>query len=100
MKKLLLLVAAAAFIFVGCSDDGGTTPDGGGSAKAPTTYTQKALLEYFSGAWCPYCPDGKVYFEKIEADHPNGLFTSVVYHFNDQMDNVYDDAIDKKYQKL
>ncbi len=99
MKKLLLLVAAAAFIFVGCSDDGGTTPDGGGSAKAPTTYTQKALLEYFSGAWCPYCPDGKVYFEKIEADHPNGLFTSVVYHFNDQMDNVYDDAIDKKYQK-
>jgi len=95
MKKLLLLVALAAFVFVGCSDDG-ETPGGGGDATAPTSYTQKALLEYFSGTWCPYCPDGKVYFENI-AGQVGANFSSAVYHYSDNMDNLYDDEIDNKY---
>lgn len=101
MKKLFLLAIVAAFVFVGCKDDTtGTTPDGGSSA-APTTYTQKAFLEYFSGTWCPYCPDGKVYFENIANKVGEDVFSSAVYHrtssYADYMDNIYDDAIDAKY---
>ncbi|MBT8326275.1 MAG: Omp28-related outer membrane protein [Bacteroidia bacterium] len=100
MKKLFLLAILAAFVFVGCSDDTtGTTP-GDGSSAAPETYTQKSFLEYFSGTWCPYCPDGKVYFENIRAKVGEN-FSSAVYHrtstYADYMDNIYDDAIDAKY---
>ena len=100
MKKLFLLAILAGFVFVGCKDDTTTDPDGAGASAAPTTYTQKALLEYFSGTWCPYCPDGKVYFENIRAKVGNN-FSSAVYHrtssYPDFMDNIYDDEIDAKY---
>lgn len=99
MKKLFLLLAAGSLMMVGCSDEGsGTEPGGesGGAAKAPTSYTQKALLEYFSGTWCPFCPDGKVFFENIQGQVGED-FSSIVYHLNDDMDNTYDDAIDDKF---
>jgi hypothetical protein len=83
-------------MFYGC----GTTTTGGDddvAAKAPTSYTQKALLEYFSGTWCPYCPDGKVYANNITASVGAEKFTSVVYHYGDNMDNFSDDAIDDKF---
>lgn len=97
MKKLFLLAGLAAFVFFGCSD-GGDTPGEDGGAKAPTSYTQKALLEYFSGTWCPYCPDGKVYFENIQSK-VGANFSSVVYHYSDNMDNIFDDEIDGKFSK-
>jgi uncharacterized protein (DUF2147 family) len=94
MKKLLLLAFISAFVFVGCKDKE-TDIDGGD--KAPTSYQSKALLEYFSGAWCPYCPDGKKLSGEVKDRVPAGTYTSVVYHNNDQMDNLYDDAIDSKF---
>ncbi len=95
MKKLLLLAFISAFVFVGCGDK--TDDPSGGGDKAPTTYTSKALLEYFSGTWCPYCPDGKKLSLEVKDRVPAGSYTSVVYHNNDQMDNIYDDAIDSKF---
>lgn len=100
MKKLLFLGIIASAFLVGCgSDDAEPVKKPAEEIKAPTTYTQKALIEYFSGAWCPFCPDGKVFFERIENENPEGLVSSVVYHLGDDMDNSYDDAIDSKYSK-
>lgn len=84
MKKLLLIVTAAAMTFaVACKKkktDGGST-----GPKAPTSYTQKALLEYFSGAWCGYCPDGRVYAEAMEAKYGADKMYYVTVHQGDGM---------------
>lgn len=78
----------SAAVLVGCKDDGGdsTSPNGGdgnGSNNAKASYTQKAVLEYFSGAWCGYCPDGWLAAEAMMKTEAN-LF-SVVYHVSDGM---------------
>ena len=95
MKKLSLLLAVAAIVFVGCDPETRipVTPE----EVAPTNYTQKAVLEYFSGAWCGYCPDGRLREEAIRKDVDANKFMSIVYHRSDNMDNVYDDAIDAKF---
>jgi len=93
MKKLSLLLVAAAIAFVGC--DNSTNGDGG--VKAPSSYSSKAILEYFSGAWCGFCPDGKFMAEEIIQRVPAGSFDYVVYHLGDQMDILDDDDIDDKF---
>jgi hypothetical protein len=80
MKKLLLIVTAAALTFaVACKKkkEEGT--------KAPTSYTSKALLEYYSGAWCGYCPDGRVYAENLEKTYGSNKFYYVTIHQGDGM---------------
>ncbi|MFY0644003.1 MAG: Omp28-related outer membrane protein [Bacteroidia bacterium] len=94
MKKLSLLLLVASVALFSCKDKGTDDPNGGDAA--PTSYTQKVLIEYFSGAWCQFCPDGKVYSDNIEAKYGAGVST-VVYHLGDAMDNIFDDAIDDKY---
>lgn len=100
MKKLSLLLIIGAVAFAGCSDNGGGDDPG----TTPKTFTSKVLLEYFSGAWCPYCPDGKVYENNIRASVNPNQFMSVVYHNSapsigryDMMDILYDNPIEAKF---
>ncbi|MBS3914992.1 MAG: Omp28-related outer membrane protein [Bacteroidetes bacterium] len=86
MKKLLLVVTAAALTFaVACKKK--TTGDNGGGTKAPTSYTSKALLEYYTGAWCGYCPDGRVYAENLTKQYGADKFYYVTFHYGDNMQN-------------
>jgi hypothetical protein len=83
MKKLLLVVTAAALTFaVACKKK---TPGGDTTPKAPTSYTAKVLLEYFSGAWCGYCPDGRVFAESLTKTHGADKFYNVTIHQGDGM---------------
>ncbi len=95
MKKLSLLLLIASVALFSCKDEeGGNGSDGG--STAPTSYTQQVLLEYFSGAWCQFCPDGKVYSDNLESKYGAAVST-VVYHLGDAMDNIFDDEIDDTY---
>lgn len=85
MKKLLLVVTAVAMTFAVACKKKSKTDGGSTGPKAPTSYTQKALLEYFSGAWCGYCPDGRVYAEKLEAQYGSNKFYHVTIHQGDGM---------------
>jgi len=57
------------------------------SNTAPESYTQKVLLEYFSGAWCQYCPDGRVVAEKLVTKFGDNKFYPVTYHIGDYLEN-------------
>lgn len=88
MKKLSLLIVVASVILASCGESGN---------KAPENYTSKVVLEYFSGAWCGWCPDGKKMAEEIVDRVPTGTFDYLVYHAGDMMDILDDDDIDDKF---
>lgn len=94
MKKLLMPLALLALFFVACNpDDGSDDPNGEDSTDvneaptAPENYTQKAVLEYFSGAWCGWCPDGAYYAQRFESQFGGSKFYQVVVHRADAMEN-------------
>lgn len=93
MKKLSLLLLVASVALFGCKKE----DKGGDNGAAPTSYKQKVILEYFSGAWCGYCPDGKLMAEEVKERVPAGTFDYVVYHLADQMDILDDDDIDDAF---
>jgi len=79
--------ATAALILAGGMQS--CTPDepNNTSNTAPESYTQKVLLEYFSGAWCQYCPDGRVVAEKLVTKFGDNKFYPVTYHIGDYLEN-------------
>ncbi len=88
MKKFSILAAAALILAGGMQS---CKPDEAGNnnnSTAPTTYTQKILLEYFSGAWCQYCPDGRVVAEKLVNKFGANKFYPVTYHVGDYLENA------------
>jgi len=86
MKKFSILAAAALILAGGMQS---CTPDepNNTSNTAPESYTQKVLLEYFSGAWCQYCPDGRVVAEKLVTKFGDNKFYPVTYHIGDYLEN-------------
>jgi len=52
---------------------------------APATFTQKVLIEEYTGTWCGYCPDGAYQIEQIMAAHPGVVF-GAAYHDGDPME--------------
>ena len=72
----------------GTGGTGGTGGSGGGGGgvptigDVPTTFSQKALVEEFTGEWCGYCPDGALSLRDVEADHP-GKAIGASIHDND-----------------
>lgn len=84
MKKLFLLAfvaASAVGLMQSCKKtDSNSTP-------TYKTYTQKLVLEYFSGAWCGYCPDGRVYAEKLITKYGADKFYPVTVHYGDYLQN-------------
>jgi hypothetical protein len=93
MKKLLFIAFAAALTLTVACKKKKTTDVG---AKAPTSYAKKGLIEYFSGAWCGYCPDGWIYATNIKNANP-GKVEAVVIHRGDLMENTDGAAIDGAY---
>ncbi len=85
MKKFTLLAAAAVILAGGMQSCKPETTDT--TTKAPTSYTQKIVLEYFSGAWCGYCPDGRVVAEKLITQYGESKFFPITYHVGDYLEN-------------
>ena len=89
MKKILVLLISCSVILGSCTKEytnptpvaqnntGGTGGSGGGGGgggvptigPVPSTFTQKALVEEFTGEWCGYCPDGAVILKGIETQY-------------------------------
>ncbi len=86
MKKFSIL-AAAALILAGGMQSCKPDEPSNTSNTAPESYTQKVLLEYFSGAWCQYCPDGRVVAEKLVTKFGANKFYPVTYHIGDYLEN-------------
>ncbi|MBU3675687.1 MAG: Omp28-related outer membrane protein [Chitinophagaceae bacterium] len=104
MKKILSvsLFALAAFGFSACkkvnSSDTGTSPfyttptntnTGGGSTlpvgNVPAKFTQKALIEEFTGEWCGNCPSGASVMKSIIDAKPDQVI-GVAIHQNDPLE--------------
>jgi hypothetical protein len=92
MKKIFSMLCIAATLISSCKKDTGTTPDentgGGGSnnTTVPTTFTQKVLLETFTGAGQPQCTDGFVKQDAIVTNNPTKAIP-IAIHFGDAMEN-------------
>jgi hypothetical protein len=87
MKKINLLILTIVFAslsFIGCKkekkEDVVKIND-----VAPTSYQQKVVLEYFSGAWCQFCPDGIVVADRVKSAVGSDRFINYVIHSNDKM---------------
>jgi hypothetical protein len=106
MKKLLSFTLVAALLMgaASCkktnSGDTGTNPyvknnTGGGTPPAadplaevgalPADFTQKAVLEEFTGEWCGWCPEGAKVMEDNIAANP-GKVVGIAVHDGDPME--------------
>lgn len=74
--KTIFLLFLSLFLITGCQkdDDGGNVASGNTNTNAlntvPATFTQKVLIECFTGAGQPQCPDGFVKTESIISANP------------------------------
>jgi Outer membrane protein Omp28 len=73
----------------GGSGGGGGGGGGGGSSisPVPATFSQKVLIEEFTGEWCGYCPDGALKLEDAQNAHPGKVYGASV-HQGDFMENT------------
>lgn len=89
MKQISLLICLTLLAFASCKKDDSTNSSTGnptgGTSSVPTTFTQKVLLETFTGAGQPQCPDGFVKLDNIVA--ANSIKAIPVYiHYSDAME--------------
>jgi len=83
MKKILLSAAVVATLIAGCkkdSDKKTETPIN----TVPTSFTQKTVIEEFTGAWCGWCVDGHYRMETMTDANPTKVF-GVCVHYGDGM---------------
>jgi len=90
MTRKLLFIAAALSI-VACSKDDSTSPSSnsgnGGTINStvPSTFTQKVLIETFTGASQPQCTDGFVKLDNILSANTTKAIP-VAIHYSDAME--------------
>lgn len=103
MKKLLYSLAIAGMMFSSCSKDeegdtggGGGGGTGGGISPVPTSFTQKAFIEEFTGAWCGYCPDGVYKMNNLISSNP-GKVVGASIHEGDPMEISLFNSLDATY---
>ena len=65
------------------------------SEVAPTTFSQKVVLEEFTGEWCGYCPSGAQIMQNIVASHPNDV-VAVALHNGDPFALSYESILGNK----
>ncbi len=80
MKKRTLLLLALSFVFLTNSCKKKKEEE-----QAPTSFTQKVVIEEYTGEWCGYCPDGANILRQIKADNPNKAFP-ISYHIGDSFE--------------
>ncbi len=82
-KALILLVLSFFFFSNSCKKkaeeqkkDGTEQQDRGivVNDPAPTSFTQKVLVEEFTGEWCGYCPDGARILRILKQNHPDLVY--------------------------
>ncbi|MBI1222572.1 MAG: Omp28-related outer membrane protein [Bacteroidetes bacterium] len=86
MKKIYLaaFVVISAFALSSCSKD--TAKDSGTNSNndaVPSSFTQKVVVEEFTGAWCGYCIDGAYRLGNIVSANENAIGVSI--HYGDGM---------------
>lgn len=90
MTRKLLLFACVALI-ASCSKDDSTNPSSSGNtggtinSTVPTTFTQKVLIETFTGASQPQCTDGFVKLDNILSINSTKAIP-VAIHYSDAME--------------
>ena len=90
MKKMrvllnLFLVVGIVAATVSCKKDDDDSSGGGGGIVIPAEFTQKSLVEEYSGAWCGFCPDG-AYMLKQMIDNNSGRVIGITIHAGDAME--------------
>ncbi|CAN5626374.1 hypothetical protein BH11BAC2_BH11BAC2_13770 [soil metagenome] len=90
MKNSIYLFCLIAIGFASCSKDSGgdsSTPVDPNpiTPTVPTTFTQKVVMEIFTGAGQPQCPDGFVKIDAIVNANPTKIIP-VNVHFSDGME--------------
>lgn len=89
MKRLLQLAVASSLLIAGCRNaeeiDYPKQEGDGVSTEIPQGFSQKTMIEEFTGAWCGYCPVGAIYLEDNIDMNPNKIF-GVAVHVGDIME--------------
>jgi len=83
MKKLLLSAAVVATLIAGCKKDGDKKTETPVNT-VPTAFTQKVLLEEYTGAWCGWCVDGHYKMKTMTEANPNKVI-GITVHYGDGM---------------
>jgi len=86
--KISTLILVLFAVLVSCKkekNDDSSDQDQEQQEQVPSSFTQKALLEEFTGEWCVYCPDGAAVIEQIKTDHPDD-FVAISYHISDSFE--------------
>ena len=65
------------------------------SEVAPATFSQKVVLEEFTGEWCGYCPYGAQIMQDIVTAHPNDV-VAVALHSGDPFALSYESILGNK----
>lgn len=85
MKKLTLMLFACSVVLASCKKDDEAEPEPTPVITAmPATFTQKVLVEEYTGAWCGYCVDGAYKLETFMKNYP-GIVYGVSIHQGDGM---------------
>lgn len=88
---LFSAVAVAVLIGSGCKKSETTSPTNTPDdplaevGAVPTSFTQKVVLEKFTGEWCVNCPSGAAYLKAVMDAHPNTAY-GVEVHQNDWLE--------------
>jgi hypothetical protein len=85
MKRIFFAAVLCAAVLSACKKADEPTPTPTvvpappGIGAPPATFTQKVLIEEFTGAWCGYCPDGAVKVDQLIAANPGKVIGTSIH---------------------
>lgn len=80
MKKISLYVLCISSFFLACKKETSKTVIvENNTPSIPEGFTQKVLLEEFTGEWCVNCPDGAKMMNETISKYPNKIVAAAVH---------------------